>query len=123
MPKQPSRSEHPKALVRSNTIRQSPSKNSSKQLLEALGSSGSGSNAGGNAQSNTGGDATVVTSTTSAAADIDAILSAWDQKTSEEQDAWCAEIFGDEGLPWKGEVAYDDEGDIEYEEKTAGGRR
>ena len=89
---------------------------------KAVGSSGSGSKAGGNAQSSTGGDATVVTSTASAAAQIDAILSAWDQKTSEEKEAWSAEIFGDEGPPWKGEVAYDDGGDIEYEEKITGGR-
>ena len=29
---------------------------------------------------------------------------------------WRKELFRDKGPPWEGEVAYDDEGDIEYEE-------
>ena len=32
-------------------------------------------------------------------------------------------MFGKEGPPWKREVAYDDGGDIEYEENIAGGSR
>ena len=52
--------------------------NRSKQPLEAVGSTGSGSKSGGKAESSTGGNATAMTSTTSVEAQIVVMVSAWD---------------------------------------------
>ena len=81
-------------------------------------SESSASGAGGNTQSLTrGGDTAYAKLLAEIVAETDKAHAEWDQATPAWKEARILEIFP-EGVPWKGEVAYDDEADIEYEEDS-----